>query len=792
MDLKTMTKASIFSERNQMTSMKIRDEFLATVLLTATVCTSCSTDDLTALMSMETKTVSLAATLNGTQTRAGMNKGTGGNTASFYWHNKDAILVQAESYNDIYQGVRFSTTDETGSTNVTFQGDVPSGATLGKYAVYPYNEKHSFTGATTLTYNLPNEYTYTTVDNGIFSKTADNVTTYRANSTNIPMYGVIADGNVVFQYIGGLAVIRIDQMPYTSGTLTVSADQKLSGDYTVDLSTDNPELTTTSPATDSEKQVVFTFSGATDGGVGVFYLPLATGEYTNLSIKMSDSNGERTQTILYGTLNILCGNAQAILLTTQGGQLSAKNAFTSFTLKTKGNSPSVLKDVTATVSGNEIKFSSPYITDVAHLRPSFVTNGTVYVDDTTQKSGASEQNFTSPVTYKVVYANGEESSYIVTVKYSGLPVMEITTPNGAAITSKEDWMKNAEYKIIKTDGTIDCSGTLSIKGRGNSTWTYPKKPYAIKLDSKAKVLGLPKEKRFDLLANWMDRTLLRNDVTYHIANLTNTMGWNPTGKFVEVVLNGKHIGNYYLCEHIKVSENRVNITELDENATSGDALTGGYIMELDVYYDEAYKFKSAKKSLPYMFKDPDEVNDAQFSYMRQYVSDLETALYDETKFASREFTNYMDIDSYVDWWFVYELAGNAEPNWPKSCYVHKDKNGKMIAGPVWDFDWGTYQYGSSWKVNNCMYYGQLFKDATFKARVKEKWNAQKVLYEAVDTYIATQAEYLKHSDELNFALWPISQRVNGDETMSFADAIKRMRDNYKNRIVWMNTQINAF
>ena len=91
-----------------------------------------------------------------------------------------------------------------------------------------------------------------------------------------------------------------------------------------------------------------------------------------------------------------------------------------------------------------------------------------------------------------------------------------------------------------------------------------------------------------------------------------------------------------------------------------------------------------------------------------------------------------------------------------------------------------------------MYYGQLFKDATFKARVKEKWNAQKALYEAVDTYIATQAEYLKHSDELNISLWPISKRVNGDETMSFADAIKRMRDNYKNRIVWMNTQINAF
>lgn len=770
------------------------NKFLAAIVLTAAaLCTSCSMDDLTTQLQGETKDVSLVARLNETpQTRAGMNKGANGNSASFYWHNQDAVLVQTKSSDDTYSGARFSTTDETGSTKVTFRGDVLSEVTLGQYAVYPYNEKHAFTGETTLTYHLPNEYTYTTVDNGIFSKTTDGVTTYRTNSTNIPMYGKITDGNVAFQYLGGLAVIRIDQMPYTSGTLTVSADQQLSGNFAVDLSAESPEIATASTGTEANKQVVFTFSGATAHGVGVFHLPLPTGEYSNLSIKISDSNNANSQTIPYGTLNLTCGHAQGISLITRDGCLRANNAFMSFILKTKGNSPSVLKDVKATISGNEITFSSPYITDVARLCPSFVTNGTVYVDNTMQKSGASEQDFTNPVTYKVVYTNGEESNYIVTVKYSGLPVMEITTPNGAAITSKEDWMKNAEFKIIKTDGTIDCSGSLSIKGRGNSTWTYPKKPYAIKLDSKAKVLGLPKEKRFDLLANWMDRTLLRNDVSYHIANLTNKMGWNPTGKFVEVVLNGKHMGNYYLCEHIKVSENRVNINEIDENTTSGDALTGGYIMELDVYYDEAYKFKSAKKSLPYMFKGPDEVNDAQFNYMQQYVNDLETALYDDTKFAAREFTDYMDIDSYVDWWLVYELAGNAEPNWPKSCYVHKDVNGKMIAGPVWDFDWGTYQYGSSWKVNNCMYYGQLFKDATFKARVKEKWIAQKALYEAVDTYIATHAEYLKHSDELNISLWPISSSVNGDESLSFADAIKRMRDNYKNRIAWMNTQITAF
>ena len=308
-----------------MTSMKKTDKFLSAAVLTAAVlCTSCSTDDLAAQQQGqgETKAVSLTATLGEAQTRAGMSKGTYDNTASFYWHNKDSILVQTVKASDnTYPGARFVTTEETGATVAVFWGEPLSGVTLGNYAVYPYNKKHAFTSETALTYNLPATYTYTTVDNGIFSKTSDDVTTYRTNSTNIPMYGKITDGNVQFDYLGGLAVIRIDKMPYTSGTLTVTADQQLSGDFTVDLSADNPEMTTASTETKDNKQVTFTFSGAKVGDVGVFYLPLATGEYTNLSIKISDSDDANTQTIPYGALSVTRGNVQAISLTTYNSYL---------------------------------------------------------------------------------------------------------------------------------------------------------------------------------------------------------------------------------------------------------------------------------------------------------------------------------------------------------------------------------------------------------------------------------------------------------------------------------------
>lgn len=97
----------------------------------------------------------------------------------------------------------------------------------------------------------------------------------------------------------------------------------------------------------------------------------------------------------------------------------------------------------------------------------------------------------------------------------------------------------------------------------------------------------------------------------------------------------------------------MDIEELDNTVTEGDGITGGFIMELDTYYDEVNKFRSARSDLPLMFKDPDEVNSVQFTYMQNYVNAMEDALYDDSKFAAREFVNYMDLESFVDWWIVY-------------------------------------------------------------------------------------------------------------------------------------------
>lgn len=462
----------------------------------------------------------------------------------------------------------------------------------------------------------------------------------------------------------------------------------------------------------------------------------------------------------------------------------------SFSFTKENNPGAVLKDIDVSIEGNDIQISTPFISN-SLLKASFESNAEkILVNGTEQESSVTVNDFSSPVVYKAVSAQGKEEIYTITLSYSGLPVVIINTPNQTTIPSKhEDWLEETTITILNPDGTEDYSGTTSIRGRGNSTWGYPKKPYALKLDEKAEILGMPKHKRWVLLANWMDRTLLRNRVAFQIA-LSTGMAWNPHGEFVDVVLNGKHIGNYNLCEHIKVDKNRVNINELDEEVIEGEGITGGFIMELDVYFDEVYKFKSAVRQLPYMFKDPDEVNEQQFAYMQNYVNAMEASIYNDEELAAGKFMEYMDIDSYIDWWFVHELAENGEPGWPKSTYMYKDKGDKLFAGPAWDFDWGTFRPGAGFTVKGALYYPRLFQNATFIARVKERWTLLKPEFDKISAFIESEAQRISQSEKMNHSMWPITQTVNGDENMTFEEAVQRMKSSYEEKLQWLDLAIS--
>lgn len=377
---------------------------------------------------------------------------------------------------------------------------------------------------------------------------------------------------------------------------------------------------------------------------------------------------------------------------------------------------------------------------------------------------------------------------------TGLPKVVLTTPDGTDIVSRDEWMGGVKMTILMQDGSVSYDGTLQAKGRGNSTWGFPKKPYALKLDTKATILGMPRHKRWCLLANWLDRTLMRNAVAFEIARQMPGLEWTPRGEFVELFVNGRFQGNYYLCEQIKIDPNRVNIAEADDG--SGD-VTGGYIFEIDDHYDELFRFDS-EQNLPWQFKVPDEVTPAQFDYGRQLVSEMEHSLYDAESFARRDFVQYMHLESFADWLLVQELTTNTDPQSPRSCFMYKDRDrdGRrtlMHAGPVWDFDYNSFvpELSNQYTVGRTLYYPQLMRDAGFRRLLRQRWDDLKSagLAEHVCQYIDQTQELLTVSDQLNSVMWPINNSVNADNLLSFPAAVARLKQSFLRKYAWLDYTI---
>lgn len=384
---------------------------------------------------------------------------------------------------------------------------------------------------------------------------------------------------------------------------------------------------------------------------------------------------------------------------------------------------------------------------------------------------------------------------------SELPRVYVTTPDNIAVTSKTDWISGSTLSIFDHQGNELLTTQTSIRGRGNTTWGYPKKPYALKLDTKSEILGMPKHKRWVLLANWLDRTLLRNDIALEMGR--RTMEWAPRGEFVELFLNGKFLGNYYLCEQIKVDKNRVNVDKIDEDTDLTDKaqISGGYILEFDIYGpdDEINYFYTSVKKYPVTIKEPDEEiitswDSPAYTYIKEYVNQIEFTFESDKNDLRKwdEIASLIDVKSYIDWWIIHELACNREATHPKSCYMYKKRDGKLYAGPLWDFDWGTFvtNYNKLILVKS-LWYGYLFEYTEFKNEVKSRWAELKDMYATIDQYIESRAEFTKESCEVDFSKWPISGNVNGDENLTYAKAIKNMRSAYNNRYNIVNNYIHA-
>lgn len=219
-----------------------------------------------------------------------------------------------------------------------------------------------------------------------------------------------------------------------------------------------------------------------------------------------------------------------------------------------------------------------YLTSVVALVVTFgVVAAKITVNGTEQISGQKSNDFTNPVIYRLYADDGSCKEFTVrseTGSATGFPIVAIATDGGKPVVSRDEWI-GGQMKIDPQESDYEAlSCAIEIKGRGHNSWRVDKKPYAIKLTEKSPVMGMPKQKRWVLLDNASDRTLLRNRVAYEIGRRIE-LDWTPDNRFMEVILNRTYLGSYLLCEQIRIDENRVNITEMEAGDNEGEELTEG-------------------------------------------------------------------------------------------------------------------------------------------------------------------------------------------------------------------------
>jgi len=455
----------------------------------------------------------------------------------------------------------------------------------------------------------------------------------------------------------------------------------------------------------------------------------------------------------------------------------------------------------ADVEGTDITVFVPDGTDLTKLSAKYKDNAfTITVNGVEQENGVTVNDFSSyknGVIYHLESDDGEKTkNYTVRVLDTRLPALYIRTADGKTIRDKINW-KDATIKIRNVDGGVTDLGTTLIRGRGNYTWThYPKKPYALKLDKKQKVLGMPEHKRWALLAGYQG--FIGNPMASEANRRATALGWAPRGQFVELVFNGKFQGMYYICEQIKIDKNRVAIKSLKETDINAPEVTGGYLLEYDELYDEDYKFKSQYFNLPVQLKSPDNnVPDAQFNYIRDYINAMEAEIKKIGTGQESHYTDYLDIDNFADYWLALEVMGNYEAYKPRSVKFYKGRDGvdspkgtvcKLKAGPLWDQEWFLVDH--KFNSKDMYYYKYLFKDPVFVAKVKERWAIYRSNLLGNDQYPA----FLDYMQEISTLIERSAKRdINywGNENFTLNGEVSRVKNGFKSKLSWMDSQIKA-
>lgn len=371
-----------------------------------------------------------------------------------------------------------------------------------------------------------------------------------------------------------------------------------------------------------------------------------------------------------------------------------------------------------------------------------------------------------------------------------------------------------------TTGRVDFLGPAGINVRGKSSGGFAKKQYHFETqdergnDKVVSILGFVPESDWVLQGMYSDKSLMRNVLAYQ---WSNDLGqWAAHTRLVELFLNsddsavtmGDYLGVYVFMEKIKVGPNRIDIATIGPEDNAEPEISGGYIIAKDKLDTDDQTFGTSRGQT-LIFKDPSgpELTQAQKDWIRNYVNTFEAALYG-ANFAdpASGYAKFIDVNSFIDNHMVVELTKNID-GFRLSTYFHKDRNGKLVMGPVWDYDLslGNANYNDGWNATNWYnrllgdgdypYWRRLFEDPEFKLRYADRWfSARRGVFTA-DRLLGMVESYATLLDEpavRNYGRWPtlgVYVWPNWFIAKTYREEITWMKGWIADRLTWMDSQI---
>jgi len=410
---------------------------------------------------------------------------------------------------------------------------------------------------------------------------------------------------------------------------------------------------------------------------------------------------------------------------------------------------------------------------------------------------------------------------------SNLPILiiesDINPQNGQPYQIVDDPKVPATMKLIfRPDGSrnyltdidnsnfLNYNGKIMIEHRGSTSQALPKKPYGFSTkqpdnttNNNVSLLGMPSENDWVLNSLAFDPSMIRDMLSYDLSR--NLGSYASRGQYVEVIENGDYKGVYILMERIKRDSKRVNISNMSTNDNSLPDVSGGYIVKADKLTGGdvvAWQMQGPAgiSNFIYHFPKPEVITPFQGSYIQGYFFNLDTRTNPANPSASDGYPDLIDIPSFIDFMLIAEVSSNVDA-YQLSTFFHKDRGGKLRAGPVWDYNlsfgndlffWGyDRSLTNVWQFNNNdntgpYFWLRLFNDPTYKCHFAKRWfettaPGGPLHYETIEGIIDYYTDLLEESAAREQQRWGT---VGGRLTN-----VQEMKTWLQARITWMNNNI---